>query len=45
MRSRTQIEGDAKAGQPLSPLLLEVLLDMRDLLARLRRQTAIVNDT
>jgi len=41
MRPRAQIEADAKAGQPLDPLLLEVLLDIRNLRARSRRQTAV----
>jgi len=33
-----------KAGKPIDPLLLEVLLDIRDLQARSRRQSAIINE-
>ncbi len=38
MRPRAQIEADAKKGQPLDPLILEVLLDIRDKVQRLSRQ-------
>jgi hypothetical protein len=44
MRPRAQVEADAKAGQPLDPLLLEVLLDIRDLHARTKRQSAILSE-
>jgi hypothetical protein len=44
MRPRKEIEADAKAGKPLDPLHLEVLLDIRDLLARTRRQSAVLSD-
>ena len=44
MRPRTQVEADAKAGKPLDPLLLEVLLDIRDLHARTKRQQAVLSD-
>jgi hypothetical protein len=39
MRLRAQIEADAKKGQPLDPLVLEVLLDIRDILRRRQRLT------
>lgn len=44
MRPRNQIEVDMKTGKPLDPLRLEVLLDIRDLLARTKRQSAVLSD-
>lgn len=44
MRPRTQIEADVKAGKPLDSLHLEVLLDIRDLLARTKRQSTVLSD-
>jgi hypothetical protein len=44
MRPRKQIETEYLAGNPLEPLTLEVLLDMRDLLARSKRQSAILSE-
>jgi hypothetical protein len=44
MRTRLQIEADLKAGKTLDPLALEVLLDIRDLTARSKRQRAVLSD-
>jgi hypothetical protein len=38
MRPRKEIETAAKKGQPLEPLILEVVLDIRDKVRRLSRQ-------
>jgi hypothetical protein len=44
MRSRKEIEADSNVeNRRDSALLLEVLLDIRDLLARTRRQNAITS--
>ena len=44
MRTRDQIEADAKKKQFLDSLILEVLLDIRDLTARSKRQAAVLSD-
>ncbi|MGA2789833.1 MAG: hypothetical protein ABSF00_03575 [Candidatus Bathyarchaeia archaeon] len=44
MRPRKEIEADAKSGNPLDALRLEVLLDIRDLQLRARRPSMVLSE-